>query len=151
MNNDTSNFKINKYYLEKKKEKIQNLDKKNKKYSKDIYEMKEKIKSKREEVDKLKEEYSEYKEKYDRFINIFNERGITINIINKDYDLREWDNLYFKKQGNIGVITSKDGNIVKSFDKDVTDVLEEILHDKKSSIVITRVTTNLIKAQLQIR
>ena len=39
------------------------------------------------------------KKKYNRFINIFNERGITLNIVNKDYGLKEWDNLYFKRQG----------------------------------------------------
>lgn len=151
MNNHTSNFRINKYYLEKKKVKIKDLDQKNKKCKQDIYKVKQKIKLKENKIDKIKEEYNEYKERYDRFINIFNERGITINIVNKDYDLKEWSNLYLEKQGDIGVLLLKNGTIIKSFDKDVTDVLEEILKEKKFSIVITRVTNKLIKAQLHIR
>ncbi|SQB34582.1 hypothetical protein [Clostridium cochlearium] len=151
MNNNTSNFKINKYYFEKKKEKIQNLNEKSKQYIENIHKLEQKIKNKREEVGKLKEEYEELKEKYNRFINIFNERGITLNIVNKDYGLKEWDNLYFKRQGDIGFIITRYGTVVKSFDKNIADILEEILQEKESSIVITRITTNLIKAQLHIR
>lgn len=146
-----NNFNIlSRYYAEKKENKIKELDAKNKEYNEKIKDIHQRIENNTGILEKLKEENKEYKIKYERLKNIFYERGLIITIVNKNYNIKEWDNLYFKKKSDLLAIYLKDNKEVKLFDKATTVILEEILQDKKYSLVVTRVNDKFIKVQLHI-
>lgn len=149
MNKNNSNI-LSRYYAEKKENKIKELDAKNKEYNEKIKDIHQRIENNTGILEKLKEENKEYKIKYERLKNIFYERGLSITIVNKNYNIKEWDNLYFKKKSDLLAIYLKDNKEVKLFDKATTVILEEILQDKKYSLVVTRVNDKFIKVQLHI-
>lgn len=147
-----NNFNIlNKYYVKKKENKIKELDIKNEEYEKKIKYTQQSIEKNSTILENLKQENKDYEIKYERLKQIFYERGLIITIVNKGYNVKEWDNLYFKKRSNLLAIYLKDNEEVKIFNKDTTVMLEELLKNKNYSIVATRVSEKFIKVKLHIR
>lgn len=136
-------------HLRKKKEKsILNIEKNIEKYLKVINSLKADILKKEYEINKLQEQNVELEKKYFMLKEIMLRNGLTFSIINKNYNVKEWDNLYIKIKEDFLVITLKDGTEIKTIENFKSKVLKSLLNDHQYSIVITRIEGNLIKGKL---
>ncbi|MTK10918.1 MAG: hypothetical protein F8N39_02050, partial [Clostridiaceae bacterium] len=88
-------------YNDSKNRKINNLDSRKEK-------LKLKLKSEQNDFNQLINEKERLKEENKRIDSVFNSlvailksRGIMFDIPNKNFQVREWDNLYIKKKNNL--------------------------------------------------
>lgn len=141
---------LNKHYKNRKDNELEYIESKNNEYKDTIKRLHERIKYKKEILNGLQEENISYKKRYEELKNTFFNRGMSISIINRGYNIKEWDNLYLKNIYNSTVVCLKDGQQVKLLDEKIAFLLEDILRDKDYSIVVTRVDNKIIRAQLHI-
>lgn len=136
-------------HLRKKKEKsILNSQKNIEKYLKSISDLKTDILRKENEINKLQKQNQELDKKYFMLKELILKNGLTFSIVSKNYNVKEWDNLYIKIREDFLVITLKDGTEIKTIENFKSRSLGSLLKEHKYSIVVTRIEGNLIKAKL---
>ncbi|MEW9096908.1 MAG: hypothetical protein AB2417_17670 [Clostridiaceae bacterium] len=139
---------FNKFYTEKNKKKIKDIEGKNIELEKKLEEMRGSLQSKQIDLKDIEDKNNSIKEQYKRVKDIFLQRGITFTVINKGYGIKEWDNLLINKKSGLWIIQTKGGEEIKILDKEVSNLLEGILKDKNYSLVVTRIEDRLIKVKL---
>ncbi|WP_315120724.1 hypothetical protein [uncultured Clostridium sp.] len=144
--NFLSNF--NKFYTERNKKKIKEIEGKNIELEEKIKEMKEFVQSEQMKLEDIESENNSIKEQFKRTKDIFFHRGITFTVIDKGHGIKEWDNLYINKKSGLWIVQTKEGEDIKVLDKDTSNILEEILKDKNYSLVVTRIEDKFIKIKL---
>lgn len=142
--------KLNALYKKRTESKILKVKNKNTLLKEDIKDLEERIHNKKIRLKKLEDDFRESDENYERVKEVFYKRGINFTAINKNYNLKEWDNLLFNKQGELWSIVTKDGSELKILDKESSSLLGEILEDKNYSLVITRIEDKFIKIKLHL-
>ncbi|MBE6068601.1 MAG: hypothetical protein E7211_13035 [Clostridium lundense] len=136
-------------HLRKKKEKsILNSEKNIEKYLKSINDLKADILKKETEINKLQRENEELDKKYFVVKEVILKNGLIFSIVNKNYNVKEWDNLYIKTREDFLVVTLKDGTEIKTIESFKSKSLKGFLKGHPYSIVVTRIESNLIKAKL---
>lgn len=143
-----SEEKIIEHLLKKKEKLLLNSEKNIETYKKNIENLKNNILSKQRELNNVREENEELNKKYFMLKELIIENGVIFSIINKSYNIKEWDNLYIKFKEQFLVITLKDGTEIKIIERLKGGALKKLLKEHKYSIVITRIESNLIKAKL---
>lgn len=139
----------NKFFIKQKEELIKNLDNKKKLYEEEKKKIEKRLNNNIESEKKIKFENSILKEEYDNLKKMLKERGLIFEIFNNHYDIKEWDNLFFKKEDGHYIITTKKGECVKVFNEEVSAIIEESINELKAySMVVIRVTTKNIRIQL---
>jgi hypothetical protein len=105
-------------------------------------------------VSKLKHDNALLTDQYNSLMHLLKLRGSIFQFKNvNQYNIKEWDNLYLIKNNKdrITVKTKNDENVY-AFDKEISNILDEIILDENSySIVVMRVHKDIVKAQLRIR
>lgn len=136
-------------HLRKQKEKsILNSEKNIEKYLKFINDLKADILKKETEINKLQKENEELDKRYFRLKEVILKNGLIFSIVNKNYNVKEWDNLYIKTREDFLVITLKDGTEIKTIEGSKSKSLKKLLKGHPHSVVVTRIESNLIKAKL---
>lgn len=136
-------------HLRKKKEKsILNSEKNIEKYLKSISDLRTDILKKENEINKLQKQNQELDKKCFILKQLILKNGLTFSIVSKNYNVKEWDNLYIKIREGFLVITLKDGTEIKTIENFKSRSLQSLLKEHKYSIVVTRIEGNLIKAKL---
>lgn len=102
--------------------------------------------------EKLKAEDEEYEKMYKSLVRILESRGIILNVHNRNYKIREWDNLSIKKiNGLYGLVNkSRENEIIYLFQKRYIGTIEHIVRNYRCSIIVTRMDKQYIKMQLRI-
>lgn len=140
--------KIIGHLLKKKEKALLNTEKNIEKHIKFISDLKTDILKKERELNNLQEENEELNKKYFMLKELILKNGVTFSIVNKNYNLKEWDNLNIKVKEDFLIITLKDGTEIKTIETLKGKSLKSLLKEHQYSIVITRIESNLIKAKL---
>jgi hypothetical protein len=142
--------KLIRIYNDSKNRKINNLDSRKEK-------LKLKLKSEQSdfnnlinEKEKLKEEDKKVDSVFNSLVAILKSRGIMFDIPNKNFQVREWDNLYIKKSDNLYSFVNKNGVCLYVLEKKYYDVMEYIVKNYSYSIVVIRKNPHSLKVQLRI-
>lgn len=143
-----SEKKIIGHLLKKKEKLILNSEKNIEKYLKFINDLKTDILKKEKEINRLQKENEELSKKHFILKEFILKNGLTFSVVNKNYNVKEWDNLYIKIREDFLIITLKDGTEIKTIESLKGRSLKSLLKEHQYSIVITRIESNLIKAKL---
>ncbi|MBV7272417.1 hypothetical protein JMF89_06965 [Clostridiaceae bacterium UIB06] len=99
---------------------------------------------------KIKEEEEEANISLNSLLRIVESRGIIFKIHNKNFQVKEWDHLNIEKVNNLYRIISKKGESLDTLASKYNDALDYIINNYSYSIVIIRMDSYSIKAQLRI-
>lgn len=142
--------KLIRKYNHSKSRKMNNLDIR-------IEKLKLRLKSEKKDFDQLINEKEKLKEEDKKLNLVFNSlmmilksRGIIFDIPNKNFQVREWDNLYIKKLDNLYSFVNKNGVCLYVLEKKYSDVIEYIVNNYSYSIVVIRKNPHSLKVQLRI-
>ncbi|WML37614.1 hypothetical protein [Clostridium sp. OS1-26] len=142
--------KLIRTYNDFKNRKINNLDSRKEK-------LKLKLKSEQSdfnnlinEKEKLKEEDKNVDLVFNSLVTILKSRGIIFDVPNKNFQVKEWDNLYIKKSDNLYSFANKNGVCLYVLEKKYGDVMEYIVNNYSYSIVVIRKNPHSLKVQLRI-
>lgn len=149
---DFFDFKgVTEYYINQKNSEILKLEKKRNKYNENILKIKNALVKNKHLLEELQSNNDILKEEYNNLKKNLMQRGLIIDIINKNYHIKEWDNLYAVKNSKNYIVTNKQGEELLVFDSGFSHILHEVMGDTYfCSIVVTRVSEKNIKAQLRI-
>lgn len=100
--------------------------------------------------EKFKEENNKYDEVYNSLIEVLKLRGLLFNIPNKNFKVREWDNLLIKKINGRYELINKNKEPLYLFEEKYSEVIEHIMTEYYYSVVVTRIDRRYIKVQLRI-
>ncbi|WP_125154360.1 hypothetical protein [Clostridium rectalis] len=142
---------FNKFYAKIKGNKLEDLDRRIEQCKNQIKVLQFSKEEKTKKLQHLKLENEILTEKYLRIIELILDRGIIIDILNKGYKIKEWDNLYLIKRKETMVICSKNNEVIKIFNKEESKELEKIIKNKNYSIVVTRIEGKYIKIQFRVK
>lgn len=139
------------YYINNQKKRINKLDFENKILKENI------------EREKRKKEYQEMvfekeilkndllKSRYDKFIKRVENRGIIINVLNLEYKISIWENLYLYKNGNnIYSICNREKKPIRVFSKNESKIIDKELKRFDYSLIVIDVTSRNVKIQLRL-
>lgn len=99
---------------------------------------------------KIKEEEEEANTSIRSLLRIVESRGIIFNIYNKNFQVKEWDHLNIEKINNLYRIISKKGESLYTLTEKYSDAVDYIVGNYSYSIVVIRMDSYSIKAQLRI-
>ncbi|KAJ50287.1 gas vesicle protein [Clostridium tetanomorphum] len=142
---------FSKFYAKVKQNRLEELDKKIKEYKEEIEKLKDITEGKNKELQHLKLDNEILMEKYSRLMQLILDRGIAIDIINKNYKIKEWDNLYLVEKNNLISICSKNNEEIKMFTKEESYEIKNLIKSREYSIVVTRVEKKFIKIQFRFK
>lgn len=141
---------LNKLYVSQKENELKKLEDKALSLESQIQKEKESSEAHKGELDKLQYENNQLMSQYNMLKNMLIQMGILLDIENKSYNIKEWDNLYLKSKTNRYVVISKNEEEIYFFDKDTSCILQDIFTEGYScSLVVIRVLSKNIKAQLR--
>lgn len=83
-------------------------------------------------------------------LRILKFRGIIFDVYNKNFKVKEWDHLHIKKVNGLYSFMSKSGENLFTLSKKYNDAVEYIVNNYSYSVVVIRIDSYLIKAQLRI-
>ncbi|MCY6371944.1 hypothetical protein [Clostridium ganghwense] len=147
MSNKNIDSEILNKYIESKQNIINNLDNNRLLLEEEINRKKEEINRNKQILQKQKFKKSLLKDQYNSLLRILKERGVIIYIKDNNYSIREWDNLYIKKEKNKNFIVSKNGNVLNELDERISKVFSKEISSGDYRLVVTRVENKKIKIQ----
>lgn len=100
--------------------------------------------------EKLKQEEEIHDKVYNSLIKILKSRGILVNIPNKNFQVKEWDNLFIKDINSLYSLISKNGDLIYAFEKKYNESIKHIVNECSYSVIVIRKNENSIKVQLRI-
>lgn len=143
--------RVNDYYIRSKENEIKKLDEKKLSLEKQILAEKEKSDENKKLLAKIEMENQLLKQQYENLVQMVESKGLTFDIANNNYDIKEWDNLILAKRGSGYIVLSKKGDELEVLDKDTNIILKDLLKEKINySFVVVRVTNKNIRAQFRI-
>lgn len=143
--------RVNDYYIRAKENEIKKLDEKKISLEKQIIAGKEKCDENKKLLAKIEMENQALKQQYVNLVQMVESKGLTFDIANNNYDVKEWDSLILAKRGLSYIVLSKKGDELEILDKDTSIILKDLLKEKTNySFVVVRVTSKTIRAQLRI-
>lgn len=146
------NNKFEKSYVNYIQDKVNSMDKLKNELNDKIEKEKQDIEENKRKLEEVKLKNSFLKDQYESLLHILKVRGSIIEIINRDYGISQWDNLFLHKNGSEISIKTKKEDTVYRFDKEQSNILSNIIKDKDDySIVVIRVKRDKIIAQLRLK
>lgn len=136
--NDLKNKEINN--LSNKKKELQVKIQKEVDKSNDLTRLHTRIKAEEEDANALVKS----------LLRIVKSRGMIFNIHNKDFKVKEWDHLKIEKINGLYSFMSKNNENLFTLSKKYNDAIEYIMNNYSYSVVVIRMDSYLIKAQLRI-
>lgn len=148
-----NNKNINNYYIRHIQSKIKKLENKKQNLKSQIESEEKLITKNKSLLSKIKLDNSLLVDQYNTLVHLLKLRGSVFQFKNVNlYNIKPWDNLYLIKSDKDRIIVkTKNDENVYAFDKEISNILNEIIVDEDSySIVVMRVNQDIIKAQLRI-
>lgn len=140
-----------KNYVKNKEKEIQSL-------AKTIEMLKEEIKQKEETFLQRKSILEHEKldgallsDKFNSLYRIVKERGIFLVFHVQQHNVKEWENLFIRYNGNKNLIINKNGDIIGELDKEIIRIFNKEIKENKYSILVVRVYPKIVKARLVIK
>lgn len=142
--------KVIRKYNDSKNRRISNLDGRKEKLKLKINNEQNDFKQLIKEKEKLKEENKRVNSVFNSLVAILKSRGIIFDIPNKNFQVREWDNLHIKKSDNSYSFVNKSGVCLYVLDKKYCETMDYIVKNYSYSIVVIRKNPHSLKVQLRI-
>lgn len=141
---------FNNYYIKQKENEFRKLEEKKFKLSREIEQENIKLINNKEKLERLNLENEQMKNQYNSLKDMAINRGIVLGIENKNYKIKEWDNLFIEKKGNKYILLTKNREEIYSLEKDDFLVFQDLFSEGySSSVIVIRVTPKLIKVQVR--
>lgn len=149
--NDKFNFtSFNKFYIKLKEKKLNKLDNVREKIEKELETEKLKKIELNDKFVRINAENGYLNMQYSNYKRTIIDNGITFSFENENFNIKEWDNLQLRKSGNSFAFLSKSAGQIFSIENIHAQIVDEILKEGYSySLVVIRVTRNLVKCQLR--
>jgi hypothetical protein len=144
--------RVNDYYIKSKENEMKKLDEKKISLEKQISVLKEELDNNKRLLSKKENESQLIEQQYEGLVRMVESKGITFEIENKNYDIKDWDSLNLAKRGSNYIVMSKKGDELEILDRETSFILRDLLNEKTSySFVVVRVTSKSIRAQFRIK
>lgn len=143
--------RVNDYYIKTKENEIKKLEEKKRLLEQQILNEKALLDENKALLIKREMESKMLTEQYESLVRMVENNGLTFDIENKNYEIKEWDNLTLAKRGTSYIILSKKGEELEMLNRETSFILEHLLSEKKNySFVVVRITKKNIRAQFRI-
>lgn len=144
--------RVNDYYIKTKENEMKKLDEKKISLERQISALKEELDNNKRLLLKKENENQLIEQQYEGLVKMIESKGLTFEIENKNYDIKDWDSLALAKRGSNYVVLSKKGDELEILDRETSFILKDLLNEKTSySFVVVRVTSKSIRAQFRIK
>lgn len=145
------NAKNKNRFLIQKEEELKKIEDMIAKVKIDIEELKELNKTYNDKLDKEKMKNVVLNVRHNALVKKMKNEGAIFEIENRDFQIREWENLYLNKEGRRYILKTAYGNTIYKFDDVIGECIGTLISKNSFSFIVVRAEKNKLKVQFRIK
>ncbi|WP_234118535.1 hypothetical protein [Clostridium hydrogenum] len=138
-------------FLIQKEEELKKIEDMIAKTKIDIEEFKELNKTYNDKLDKEKMRNVVLNVRYNALVNKMKNEGAIFEIENRDFEIKEWENLHLNKEGRRYILKTAYGDTIYKFDDVIGECIGTLTSKNDFSFIVVRAEKHKLKVQFRIK